>query len=211
MARDRLVRRRLPPNQRRQLLLEVGLELLDRKPERAPAMLEVAERAGISPGLLYRYFPDKHAFHQALLAESAARLSAATRWPAGGFAEALRGSLEAQVTFAVRHPGLWHAIQRGAAVRERVHEDQVERTLRGLGAAASSPRARLLLRGWLGFCEAAIATWLRDRSLVRSELVALLAAALEPALVALGARTPPRPRADKPRVRLVASSSSPNP
>ena len=200
-------RRRLPPSKRYQQLLAAGLDLLDRDPSQGPSPRDVAARAEVTPGLLYRYFPDQRAFHLALLAESAQRFSAATRWPERRFAEALRVSLRAQIDFALRHEGLWRALHTApAGIRERLHKDQVERTLRRLGASGTSAKTRILLRGWMGFCEGAIEAWLDRREIEPSELVSLLASTLEPALVAIGTRTSPRPRSRKPRVRLVGDS-----
>ncbi len=199
--------RRLAPSKRRQHLLDVGLELLDRDPSRRPSPRDVAGRAKVAPGLLYRYFPDQRAFHQALLAESALRFSAATRRPEHSIPGALRVSLRAQIGFAMRHEGLWRALRTApAGIRERVHEDQVERTLRSLGATPGSAQTRILLRGWAGFCEGAIEAWLDRREIEPSELATLLASTLEPALAAIGTGTPPRPRSRKPRVRLVGAA-----
>jgi AcrR family transcriptional regulator len=207
MPRPQPGRRRLPPSERRQQLLDVGLELLDRDPSQGPSPHAVAERAGVVPGLLYRYFPDQRAFHEALLAESARRLSAATRWPALGFAEALRVSLRAQIDFALRHGGLWRALRAAPAeVRERAHEDQAERTLRSVGETAGSAQARILLRGWVGFCESAIEAWLDRREIEPDELVSLLASVLERPLITIAAAPSPRPRSQKPRVRLLGAA-----
>jgi AcrR family transcriptional regulator len=200
-------RQRLYPAKRRKQLLDVGLELLDREPSQAPSPRDVAERAEVAPGLLYRYFPDQRAFQLALLAESAQRFSAATRWPRLRFEEAMRASLQAQIQFAVRHAGLWRALRTApAAIRERLQDDQVECVLRARGATPGSAQTRILLRGWLGFCDGAIEAWLDRREIEPGELVSLLASTLEPALAAIGTSTSSRPRSRKPRVRLLGAA-----
>ena len=205
-------RRRLPPSKRRRQLLEIGLEMVDRDPSQAPSLRDVAARAEVAPGLLYRYFPDQRAFRLALLTESAQRFSAATRWPELRFAEALRVSLRAQIDFALRHEGLWRALHTApAGVRERVHGDQVERMLRSLGAAPTSEQTRILLGGWIGFCEGAIEAWLDRREIEPSELVSLLVSTLERPLSTIAAASLPRPRSRKPRVRLVGDSRPASP
>jgi AcrR family transcriptional regulator len=167
----------------------------------------VAQRAEIAPGLLYRYFPDQRAFHLALLAEAAERLSAAARLPQLRFDEALRASLQAQVQFALRHAGLWRALHTApAAIRERLQDAQVERVLRSLGATSGSAQTRILLRGWLGFCDGAIEAWLDRREIEPSELVSLLLSALERPLSTIAAGSSPRPRSQKPRVRLLGAT-----
>jgi AcrR family transcriptional regulator len=209
MARDPGSRRRLDPSKRRQQLLDVGLDLLDRTGDR-PSTREVAERAGVTPGLLYRYFPDQQAFHQALLEEAAGRLSQATRWPDRTFADALRASLQAEIEFAARHEGLWHALHSAPLeIRRRLEDERVGRLL-GRRAVTGAPNTRILARGWVGFCQGSIEAWLDQRDLPPAELASLLAATLEPTLAAL-IRTPTAPRRRKPRVRLVGAARPPAP
>jgi AcrR family transcriptional regulator len=209
MARDPRVRRRLDPSKRRQQLLDVGLDLLDRTGDQ-PSTREVAERAGVTPGLLYRYFPDQRAYHQALLEEAATGESASARWPQRPFAEALRDALRAQIEFAARHEGRWRALRTGpAAVRAKLQKEQVERVLQYRPGLAS-PSARLLVLGWVGLCQSAIEAWLADRNLPAAELAVLLTSTLDPILTAAhdGAD---RPRRRKPRVRLLAATRPPPP
>jgi AcrR family transcriptional regulator len=199
MAKDQSLRRRLSPSKRRQHLIEIGLE-------RGPTPRDVAERAEVAPGLLYRYFTDQRAFHLALLAESAERFASAARWPQLRFDEALRASLRAQIEFAARHEGLWRALRTApVTIRERLQDEQIDRVPRARGAPPSSARTRILLRGWVGFCEGAIEAWLGRREIEPSELVSLLASALESAFHTAGSGTSPRPRSRKPRVRLVGA------
>ncbi|MEN8184289.1 MAG: hypothetical protein ABFS46_17320, partial [Myxococcota bacterium] len=92
-----------------------------------------------------------------------------------------------------------------AILRElrRVH---VDRVLAGLAAGVPPAAARLRLEGWLGFCEAAIGSWLDAPGLTEAELVGILAGAL-PDVTSSGASLPlDRRRGRKPRVRLVAAA-----
>jgi AcrR family transcriptional regulator len=205
MARDPGSRRRLNPSKRRQQLLDVGLDLLDRTGDQ-PSTREVAERAGVTPGLLYRYFPDQQALRETLLEEAAMRLSQATRWPDRTFADALPASLQAEIEFAARHEGLWHALHSAPIViRRRLQDERVGRLL-GHRAVPRTPHARILAGGWVGFCQGSIEAWLDRRDLAPDELATLLASTLEPTLTTLRGDAPVRPRTRKPRVRLLGTA-----
>jgi hypothetical protein len=160
---------------------------------------------------------DKRRFHLEILRELARRLSTATAWPGGvGPREALRASLGARLDFAAAGPERLRALLGAgpasdpevAAVLEAVREEEALRVARGFGLTASAPHAHVALRGWVGFCEAAVLAWLGKGEPTRDELRALLESALEPVLRALAADAPgaaalERARRPKPRVRLV--------
>src|SRR3712207_9431639 len=59
-------RTRLAPEQRRTQLLDLGVRLLATRSLDELSIDLLAEEAGISRGLLYHYFGNKHAFHEAV-------------------------------------------------------------------------------------------------------------------------------------------------
>ncbi|MDX5454685.1 MAG: TetR/AcrR family transcriptional regulator, partial [Rhodococcus sp. (in: high G+C Gram-positive bacteria)] len=61
-------RRRLPPEERKRQLVAIGLQELATRPIHALSVDRVAEIAGISRGLLFRYFPTKQDFYVAVVA-----------------------------------------------------------------------------------------------------------------------------------------------
>src|SRR6476660_10283819 len=75
---------RLTPDERRAQLLDLGVRLLaDRSLDELSIDL-LAEEAGISRGLLYHYFGNKVAFHEAVVRHAADDLIAQTAPPPGG-------------------------------------------------------------------------------------------------------------------------------
>src|ERR671914_634409 len=62
---------RLPVEERRQRLLEIGAEMFARHSYDELSMGRIAKEAGISKPLLYHYFPGKRAFFAATLQQAA--------------------------------------------------------------------------------------------------------------------------------------------
>jgi AcrR family transcriptional regulator len=83
----------------RQLLFDTAINLMAQRGYAATTLREVASEAGVSPGLLYRYFPSKQSVVLALYDDLSARYAtAAARMPRGRwrdrFLYALRTSLD---------------------------------------------------------------------------------------------------------------------
>src|SRR5690349_23860940 len=93
-------RTRLAPAQRREQLLDLGVRLLATRSLDELSIDLLAEEAGISRGLLYHYFGNKHAFHQAVVRRAADDLITQTAPPAEGEpAERLLVSMAAYVDY----------------------------------------------------------------------------------------------------------------
>ncbi|WP_235006426.1 TetR/AcrR family transcriptional regulator [Nocardiopsis sp. JB363] len=67
-------RTRMTQDERRRQLVGIGLRMLVERPIQELAIDEVAKEAGISRGLLFHYFPNKTAFHEAVVAAAARRV-----------------------------------------------------------------------------------------------------------------------------------------
>src|SRR3954471_12985850 len=100
-------RTRLSPEQRRSQLLDLGVRLLAHRSLDELSIDLLAEEAGISRGLLYHYFGNKHAFHEAVVRRAADDLIEQTAPPVGGEpAERLLVSVTAYVDYVVaNHEG----------------------------------------------------------------------------------------------------------
>src|SRR3954452_5461959 len=72
------VRRRLSVDERRALLLELGLRLFGDRGLDEVSVEDIAHEAGVSAGLLYHYFGSKREFHHAVTAHAMDRLQAVT-------------------------------------------------------------------------------------------------------------------------------------
>ena len=188
-------RTRLTPEVRREQLLELGVQLLATRSVEELSIDLLAEEAGISRGLLYHYFANKHEFHQAVVRRAADDMIALTAPRADGSPlERLAGSLAAYVDYvAANYEGytsLVRAAARGdeqlrsiyeearAALTERIFESADAGVLADLGVV-DTPAARLMVRGWSAMTEEVVLSWVRDdRGVTKDDLLAMLAAAL---------------------------------
>jgi AcrR family transcriptional regulator len=179
---------RLPVDERRRRLLELGAELFARHPYEQLSMRRIAREAGISKALLYHYFPSKERFFAATLSQAAEEVARRTE-PDPELApdEALAASLDAFLGWVEENGPAYERLIRDAAgvpeVRELVagvRDATAQRIMAGLGASGAA--ARTAVRGWLWFMDGAILDWLDHGDLERGELRELLLRALRGAL-----------------------------
>ncbi|MGZ6793090.1 MAG: TetR/AcrR family transcriptional regulator [Mycobacteriales bacterium] len=194
-APGRSPRTRLTPDERRSQLLDLGVRLLATRSVDELSIDLLAEEAGISRGLLYHYFGNKHAFHEAVVRRAADDLIAQTAPPVEGAPlERLLVSMAAYLDYVVANYEGYLSLVKGAAggndtLREiydearsaltgRVFREDAQGTI-----ISDTPAARLIVRGWAAMAEEVVITWVRDPAgVTRDELLAVLAASL-PALV----------------------------
>jgi AcrR family transcriptional regulator len=203
---------RLPPDERREQLVSLGLELLGRTPPQQVSIEAIARAAGISKGLLYHYFPTKSDFVVAVLRQSRAELE---RRMAPDFSvamtvgERLDASIDAFLGYVEEHAAGFLAIAhaRGgedAAIRAVLAENRERRVRamvdfaaalsRGPREEVESPALVVALEGWLSFCEGVVGSWLARDDLARAEAVFLMRENLLATLTAV-AGLDPRPAA----------------
>src|SRR4051794_40233812 len=188
-------RTRLRPAQRREQLLDLGVELLAEHRLEDLSIDALAEEAGISRGLLYHYFTGKRDFHLAVLRRMAEQVYAITAPdPGGSPIDQLARSLEAYIAFVSDNRDAYESFVRAAAAGDaeyqRIYEDAraslTDRIFEQAGpelmadvGIVDSPAVRLLVHGWSAFVEDTVLAWLEDgHGLDRRELVDLLARAL---------------------------------
>ncbi|MGW0174063.1 TetR/AcrR family transcriptional regulator [Rhodococcus sp. NPDC003322] len=154
-------RRRLPPEERKRQLVAIGLQELATRPIHALSIDQVAERAGISRSLLFRYFPTKQDYYVAVVGAAARRLlRAAIADPKDASGEPLRAVVHAFVSFVDRHGANYQSFFHGSfgsdpqihEIRENLKNTMVERTLEATGTEPS-PVTRMLLRAWWSMVE----------------------------------------------------------
>ena len=200
-----VTRTRLAPDQRREQLLDLGVQLLAVRRVEDLSIDVLAEEAGISRGLLYHYFSGKRDFHLAVLRRMADEVIALTAPRGqGGLADQLAGSLAAFVDFvSVNHEAYaafvgaaqggdrdYHRIYEEArdALTGRIFEVADEKALRELGLV-DTPAVRLMVRGWSALVQEVVLAWLEDpQGVSRSELLGSLSGAL---VGVAAAATPP--------------------
>jgi AcrR family transcriptional regulator len=188
-------RNRLSPDERRAQLLDLGVRLLATRSLDELSIDLLAEEAGISRGLLYHYFGNKHDFHEAVVRRAADDLIEQTAPPAEGEPlERLLASMTAYVDYVVANYEGYLSLVKGAAsgneALRRIYDDALtvltDRvfTEDALEELADTPTTRLVVRGWASMSEALVLAWAKDPAgVTRRELDDLLANSL-PALVA---------------------------
>jgi len=184
---------RLTSDERREHLLQVGMEVLGRRGTAEVSIEEIARAAGVSNGLLYHYFPTKSDFLLAVLKRSQQELD--TRLARDRELSALaqfERNLDNLLRFVDEHAAGYLAAVEARGVEPRVQALVDERRRRRLeelvalaGALHGRPRDEIrtpllttAIEGWLALSQAVIVRWLRDRALERDAVHAFLRRAL---------------------------------
>ncbi|WP_232676390.1 TetR/AcrR family transcriptional regulator [Nocardioides sp. R-C-SC26] len=186
---------RLSPDERREQLLDLGVRLLATRSLDELSIDVLAEEAGISRGLLYHYFGNKHAFHEAVIQRAANDLIAQTAPPADADPLArLAASMAAYLDYVVANHEGYLSLVKGAAsgneslraiyeetraaLAERIFTEDAQADL-----IADTPATRLAVRGWAAMAEEVVLAWIAEPDgVTRAEVLDLLANSL-PALV----------------------------
>ena len=183
-------RTRLGVDERRAQLVEIGVELFSSRPYEDVWVEEVAERAGVSRGLMYHYFPSKRDFYVDVVRAASARFQELAA-PDESLPplERLRASVAAYVALAeeqrhgmltthrARDPEVLAVIDEG---RERQAARIVEQVA---GTADAPPVLHVAARAWLRLMTATVVDWLERPELEREELVEFLVGAFNGVVV----------------------------
>ncbi|MFC9326536.1 TetR/AcrR family transcriptional regulator [Kitasatospora sp. NPDC057015] len=165
--------RRLPVAQRREQLIAVALELFASRPPEEVTLDDVAEAAGASRPLVYRYFAGgKQQLYEAALRTAAEELTSRFTVPKEGTpTQQLAAVLDHYFAFVAEHDAGYGALLRGGSVVEtartsaivdEVRRTALRRTLRHLGVRQAGPRLTMLVRSWIAVVEGASLTWLDE-------------------------------------------------
>lgn len=175
--------RRLAPGDRRRQILSAARELLDSRPLDDITVEEAAERAGVSPGLVFHYFGTQRKLRRAVAEEVARELLAQLAPdPALSHVEQLRGALDRFTKYVARRPELFLAVTRIAGASQDLrdlHEsiratmaDWLVEALRGVGVP-DTPALGATISGWIAYTEEVVLGWLTEPTLSRQEVVGL--------------------------------------
>lgn len=179
--------RRLPVEQRRAQLITAAQGLFAHRAPEDVSLDDVAQEAGVSRPLVYRYFPGgKQQLYEAALRTAADQLEVCfTEEQSGPLSLRLSRALDRYLAFVEQHDTGFSALLRGGSVvetsRTNAMVDEVRRTaaeqvLLHLAAPAPGMRLRMLVRTWIAAVEAASLIWLDEagsgpeRSRSREEL-----------------------------------------
>ncbi|WP_432054217.1 TetR/AcrR family transcriptional regulator [Streptomyces sp. bgisy022] len=174
--------RRLSVEERRSQLLDAALSLFaDSAPEDV-SLDDVAEAAGVSRPLVYRYFPGgKQQLYEAALGSAADELRHCFDEPhEGPRLPRLSRALDRYLAFVDQHGAGFSALLQGGSVVETsrttaivdgVRRAAAEHILSHLGVTGAGPRLRMTIRMWITAVEAASLIWLdEDRQIPAGEL-----------------------------------------
>jgi AcrR family transcriptional regulator len=192
---------RMRSDDRREHLLNSGVELLQRRPHQEVSIEEIAEAAGVSKGLLYHYFPTKTDFIVAALRRGQGELAEKLRPdPSLPAVERLDASLDAFLDYVEAHPTPYIEIFRRGGDREIIgvleegRNQQLEMMLDSLSQweeapvpTERTPALEIAVQGWLFFVEGAVLRWLEHGGLERVQLRVMLRSALGGAVFAAAA------------------------
>ncbi|MDI9888383.1 TetR/AcrR family transcriptional regulator [Streptomyces sp. HNM0645] len=188
--------RRLSVEERRDQLLRAALTLFAHRAPEDVSLDDVAETAGVSRPLVYRYFPGgKQQLYEVALRSSAdALVLCFAEAPTGPPTERLGRVLDRYLDFVDEHDAGFSALMRGGSVAEtsrtcaivdEVRRAAAEQILVHLGVPEPGARVRMMVRTWIAAVEAASLIWLDGdkrpsagelRDWLVDHLVALLAA-----------------------------------
>ena len=155
---------------------------------------EIAERAGISRGLLYHYFPTKRDFYVAVAASAVEEVSRLTQ-PRAELAplDNVAAGVDAYLRYAETHAHGFLTAHRGALSGDAEVRDLVQRSRRRQAArilsvlrpnGTATPLARLAVTGWIALAQDTTEEWLRQRRPGREALARWLVTTLSCALTA---------------------------
>ncbi|GGQ56694.1 TetR/AcrR family transcriptional regulator [Streptomyces asoensis] len=165
--------RRLSVEERRSQLLEAALSLFAHRVPEDVSLDDVAEAAGVSRPLVYRYFPGgKQQLYEAALRSAAEELRHCFDEPQDGpLLPRLARVLDRYLTFVGRHDAGFSALLQGGSVVETsrttaivdgVRRAAAEAIYSHLGLPEPGPRLRMTVRMWITAVEAASLIWLDE-------------------------------------------------
>ena len=174
-------RTRLLPEQRRAQLLDVAAEAFAVLPYQDVLMGEVAESAGVSRALLYRYYPTKRDLFAAVYGMAARRLveTTAVTNPTGNFNDEVLSGLDAHFDFFENNARTVLVANRGELAGDPVIEAIISNQLAELRKSMLDALqlqghkrevASVALHGWLSFVRAVCVQWLEQQTVTRIEV-----------------------------------------
>ncbi|KUN27375.1 TetR family transcriptional regulator [Streptomyces antibioticus] len=165
--------RRLSVEERRSQLLDAALGLFAHRAPEEVSLDDVAEAAGVSRPLVYRYFPGgKQQLYEAALRSAAEELQHCfDEPPEGPLLDRLSRALDRYLAFVDQHDAGFSALLQGGSVVETsrttaivdgVRRAAAQHIFSHLGVTEPSSRLRMTVRMWITAVEAASLIWLDD-------------------------------------------------
>jgi AcrR family transcriptional regulator len=172
--------------QRRERLLAEAKQLFGERDYEEVSVDEIAERAGVSHGLAFQHYGSKRGLLVAVVDSvlDEFRVRVMTVDPALPPQERLRTSLESYIGWAAEEPAGYRTLMGDvvpfAEVRERIEAmrwEGVEAMALAAGLDPTREDVRIGLRGWIGFFDRALLTWLETKDVSSDRLIEIITAA----------------------------------
>jgi AcrR family transcriptional regulator len=184
------VRTRLDTDERRAQLLALGAQAFIDAAYDEVSIDDIAQKARVSKGLVYHYFPTKrHLYVEAIRHVGRDLTEKVLAAPLGATPEArMVHGLDSFLEHASAHAAAFSAVMRGGvgsdaevtAVVDEIRQVFLDRMVEGalgagmLGGERLPEIARLGLKGWIGMVEATTLTWLARREAPKEQVRNLL-------------------------------------
>jgi AcrR family transcriptional regulator len=186
------MRSRLGPDERRTQLLKFGQEFFAHHGFDSVSMSALADRAGVSKGLLYHYFGDRRGFFLATVSYTMDSILQHLEWPRDDEQDPLKVMLLNLTDYFLqtRHFYIMSMQMGDPEVRaeiDRVKDAIIVNVGRDRGLSDLSPLGDIALRGWMAFTESAITEWLTEQAISQTMLIDFLLSQLEHILSTLRA------------------------
>jgi len=184
-------RTRMPVEARRAQLLELGFGLFSERPFSDVSVDEIADRAGISKGLLYHYFPSKRELYVACVKRAVEQLHEAVEPDESVPQEQrLAAGLDAFIDYVERDLKPFRNLLRGGNTDDPEIESMLSdmrgrmtrRLAAGIGIDAPDPVTLYCLVGYVGSCTFTCMAWAERGGMDRRALRHILADQLRAAL-----------------------------
>ncbi len=176
---------------RRAQLLAYGRQHFAEHGYEAMPMDAIAERAGVSKGLLYHYFGNQRGFYMETVRAVTDEVIAITEPPADQpFDQAFRTMVTRFVGYVQEHGAIYTALVRGGLgsdievneLLDRVRTTTMSRILARLDIHQPSALSQIAIYGWVSLVENACAEWALASGASPDQLVDFFISALEPVL-----------------------------
>ena len=179
------VRRRLPPDERRELIVASAARLFEERPYAQVSTVEIAREAGVARGLLNHYFKDKRGLYLEsvrrsvlipVLEDLPARAPGTRREQVDVAVAWFLDSVEPQATSFITVLGSEGVAsdEEVTAIIEEADDLAARAVLKLVGLDEDDDRARALVRCYGGMAKATIREWTRRETLTREQAHGLL-------------------------------------
>lgn len=186
--------RRMTTEARREQLLAFARQHFAEHGYEAMPMDAIAERAGVSKGLLYHYFGNQRGFYMETVRTVTDEVIAITDPPADlPFDQAFRTMVASFVSYVQEQGAIYTALVRGGLgsdaevndLLDRVRVTSTSRILERLGIHEPSAISKIALYGWVSLVENGAAEWSLAGGASPEQIIDFFIAAFQPVLEVL--------------------------